>query len=112
MRRAEARGRGVVARAGAIETIGEFADRAQAVTANAHAALVTSKVFEVADAAATTDSDSDSAATATATATCRRAREAYERACPRSWVTHFESARAEEAKLRAVLDKGAGTRDA
>ncbi len=54
MRRAEARGRGVVARAGAIETIGEFADRAQAVTANAHAALVTSKVFEVADAAATT----------------------------------------------------------
>ena len=65
-----------------------------------------------ADAAATTDSDSDSAATATATATCRRAREAYERACPRSWVTHFESARAEEAKLRAVLDKGAGTRDA
>ena len=65
-----------------------------------------------ADAAATTDSDSDSAATATATATCRRAREAYERACPRSWVTHFERARAEEAKLRAVLDKGAGTRDA
>ena len=65
-----------------------------------------------ADAAATTDSESDSAATATATATCRRAREAYERACPRSWVTHFESARAEEAKLRAVLDKGAGTRDA
>ena len=53
MRRAEARGRGVVARAGAIETIGEFADRAQAVTANAHAALVTSKVFDVADAAAT-----------------------------------------------------------
>ena len=38
---------------GAIETIGEFADRAQAVTANAHAALVTSKVFER-DAAATT----------------------------------------------------------
>jgi len=54
MRRAEARGRRAVARAGAIDAIGEFADRAQAVTANAHAAFVTSKVFEVADAAAAT----------------------------------------------------------
>ena len=43
----------MVARAGAIETIGEFADRAQAVTANAHAALVTSKVFRSRTPAAT-----------------------------------------------------------
>ena len=55
------------------------------------------------DAAAGSASDSDSSAQATE-AKCRKTREAYERACPKSWVTHFDKARAEEAKLRAVLD--------
>jgi len=39
---------------------------------------------------------------------CEGLRRAYEEACPRSWVEHFERGRAEEAKLRAVLGTGAG----
>jgi len=39
---------------------------------------------------------------------CEGLRRAYEEACPRSWVEHFERGRAEEAKLRAVLGTRAG----
>ena len=41
----------VMVGAGAIEGLGELADRAQAMTANVHATLVTSPLFELADAA-------------------------------------------------------------
>jgi len=34
-------------------------------------------------------------------------REAYERACPASWVAHFDGARAEEEKLAKVLGRKA-----
>ena len=52
--RTNARRASVVAGASAIDALGEFAERAQAATANAHATLVTSRVFDVADAAAAT----------------------------------------------------------
>ena len=52
--RTNARRASVVAGASAIDALGEFAERAQAATANAHATLATSRVFDVADAAAAT----------------------------------------------------------
>ena len=39
---------------------------------------------------------------------CEGLRRAYEAACPRSWVEHFERGRVEEARLRAVLGTSAG----
>ena len=39
---------------------------------------------------------------------CEGLRRAYEAACPRSWVEHFERGRVEEARLRAALGTSAG----
>ena len=46
------------------------------------------------------------AVTTTAAATaaaCVTLRAAYDAACPRSWVDHFDARRAEDAKVRRVL---------
>ncbi len=36
--------------------------------------------------------------------TVRSLRKAYERACPASWVKHFDAKRDEEIKLRKLLE--------
>jgi len=46
-------------------------------------------------------------ASGAAAAACVRLREAYERACPASWVAHFDGARTEEEKLAKVLGRKA-----
>ena len=43
------------------------------------------------------------AAAAAAAAACVTLRAAYDAACPRSWVEHFDAKRAEDAKVRRVL---------
>ena len=40
---------------------------------------------------------------AAAAAACVTLRAAYDAACPRSWVDHFDAKRAEDAKVRRVL---------
>ena len=42
-------------------------------------------------------------AAAAAAAACVTLRAAYDAACPRSWVDHFDARRAEDAKVRRVL---------
>jgi len=47
-------------------------------------------------------SGSGSGASSSAAA-CVTLRAAYDAACPRSWVEHFDAKRAEDAKVRRVL---------